>query len=199
MAGDKEKARAIEADQKMRGSVFFGLSTDKKGLEQVYKDLNAEVIAEGERKGWDTERIQRETAKRYAVLDEKYETQYGADFTNRDKGDSALRTAMKESFTWGSGKGAFNLTTSTGDLDLLLSYQNVGLHKDDKNIKGVFESHLAETNAARIQSEHRGIFSSSDKEIDKALAEQYEDAYKNELRDKKLELERTKDFEWDQF
>ncbi len=138
---------------------------------------------------------ERELAERYAALDKRYEDRYRNDFPEDEralgpdgKPESALTSAMRESFTWGSGKAAFNFTTSTADLDILLSYQKVGQHKDDANIDAVFRTHLAETSAARVQYEHRSIWA-GDKEINSALADQYETAYKDRLRDEKLKLE----------
>ncbi|KAB2910722.1 MAG: hypothetical protein F9K40_02045, partial [Kofleriaceae bacterium] len=199
LRGDEKTARTIEADQAMRGSAFFGLKTDKKQLEGVYEQINQEVEKEAKEKGWDTERVQREIAKRYAELDQDYEHKYGFDFpqNKRKPGESALRTAMRDSFTWGTGKGAFNFTTSTGDLDILLSYSDVGLEKDSPDIKKVFQQHRAEVSTARVQIEHRGIFYSDDKEIDKALNAPSEAAYKDALRDEQLALDKQRDKAFD--
>ncbi len=192
----------IEADSAMRGSILG--RTDRGGLEQVYKDVAAEVAKEGEKRDWSAERIQRETAVRFASLDTMYEGLYGEDFDpsqratdKTGKKESAFRTAMRESFTWSTPKAAWNLTTSTGDLDLLLSYHDLGLAKDAPDIKAAWRTHLAESNAARIQIEHRSIFNASDKEIDKALAEQYESAYRDRLRDEKVKVEAERDVDYD--
>jgi hypothetical protein len=195
VASDARKARTIEADQAMRGSVFFGLRTDKKQLEGVYKDIDKEVEQEAKQNGWSTDRVQREIAARYAELDDDYEQKYGADFPKdqRESGESALRTSMRQSFTHGSGKGAYNLTTSTGDLDLLLSYNDVGRKKDSPDIKKVFQQHRAEVSTAKIQTEHRSFFYADDKEIDKALNAPSEAAYRDNLRDESLKLDKARD------
>jgi hypothetical protein len=195
VASDARKARTIEADQAMRGSVFFGLRTDKKQLEGVYKDIDKEVEQEAKQNGWSTDRVQREIAARYAELDDDYEQKYGADFPKdqRESGESALRTSMRQSFTHGSGKGAYNLTTSTGDLDLLLSYNDVGRKKDSPDIKKVFQQHRAEVSTAKIQTEHRSFFYADDKEIDKALNAPSEAAYRDNLRTESLKLDKARD------
>lgn len=201
VAGDVERARAIEADSAMRGSSFFGIFSDRKGVESVFKDIKTEVEREAEEKGWDSERTKREIAARWAAFDKKYEEVYGGGISDESravdpitgKKDSALTTVMKQSFTWGSLHGAANLQTSTADLDILLSYQTVAQKADDPDIKSVFKHHIAEVSAGRVQAEHRGIFSSSDTEENEAIAEMYESAYRDRLRDGKLALQKQRD------
>ncbi len=203
VAGDTDRARVIQADSGMRGSAIFGLSTDKSEVTSVYSDIEAEVQTEGDAKGWSSERREQEIAARYAKFSDNYETQVGGSVPMSErkigpdgKPESALTTVMRQSFTWGSGKGAFNFTTSNADLDELLSYQTVAQNKDSKNIKAVFQQQVATIGAAKVEAEHKSFWYASDDKENAAISSGFEAAYKNQLIDQKLALdkERDKDF-----
>ncbi|MEI4914065.1 hypothetical protein Q8G39_28880, partial [Klebsiella pneumoniae] len=70
--------------------------------------------------------------------------------------------------------------------------------KDDKDIKAVFRHQLAEVSAARIEAEHRSIFYADDDEENDAIAQQYESAYRDRLRDGKLALQKQKEADYAQ-
>ncbi|RKH65327.1 hypothetical protein D7W81_17115 [Corallococcus aberystwythensis] len=169
--GRTEDARAIEMDRAMRGGWFFGLGTDRKAMEGVYDRIRKETEADAQQYGWDTQTFRAELLKRNQAIDASYEKQYGAEWTERTAGESALSAAFHDEM-----KGE--------DLKLI-----EGL-RDDKGLQ---------VDAARIRIEHTSVFYADDKIIRDAMSaegkRQIADARRDGYLDiqERLDIERTLD------
>jgi hypothetical protein len=146
MSDKPEEAQAIEMDRAMRGTFLgTGWGTDRKAMEGVYDRIKKDVEAEGQRNGWTAKMIREEIARRNAGLDGAYEKRYGADWTSREKGESALHAAFRDDM-------------SGSDLKL---------------IEGMADQDWRKVDAARVQLEHESIFYADDKVIRDAMTAQY--------------------------
>lgn len=169
--GRTEDARAIELDRAMRGSWFFGLGTDRKGIEAVYDRVRKETEADAQQYGWDSKTFREELLKRNQAIDASYERQYGKDWTDRAAGESALSAAYHDEL---------------GGEELKLIE---GL-RDDKGLQ---------VDAARIQIEHTSVFYADDKVIRDAMSAEGRRQIADERRDgyldiqERLEIERELD------
>ncbi|MBZ4334585.1 hypothetical protein [Corallococcus sp. AS-1-12] len=165
--GRTEDARAIEMDRAMRGGWFFGLGTDRKAMEGVYDRIRKETEADAQQYGWDTKTFRAELLKRNQAIDVAYEKQYGADWTERTAGESALSAAFHDEM-----QGA--------DLKLI-----EGL-RDDKGLQ---------VDAARIRIEHTSIFYADDKVIRAAMSAQGKRQIADARRDGYLDIQERMDIE----
>ncbi|RKH12574.1 hypothetical protein D7V97_08015 [Corallococcus sp. CA053C] len=165
--GRTEDARAIELDRAMRGSWFFGLGTDRKGIEAVYERVRKETEADAQQYGWDTKTFREELLKRNRGLDASYEKQYGKDWTERAAGESALSAAYRDEMG--------------GDELKLIE----GL-RDDKGLQ---------VDAARIHIEHTSFFYADDKIIRDAMSAEGRRQIADERRDGYLDIQERIDIE----
>ncbi|MCY1042083.1 hypothetical protein OV208_12220 [Corallococcus sp. bb12-1] len=165
--GRTEDARAIELDRAMRGSWFFGLGTDRAGIEAVYDRVRKEAEADAQQYGWDSKTLKEELLKRNAAIDAAYERQYGEDWTERTTGESALSAAYRDEM---------------GGEELKLIE---GL-RDDKGLQ---------VDAARIRIEHTSVLYADDKVIRDAMSAEGRRQLADERRDGYLDIQERLDIE----
>ncbi|RYZ43625.1 MAG: hypothetical protein EOO71_02685 [Myxococcaceae bacterium] len=165
--GRTEDARAIELDRAMRGSWFFGLGTDRKGIEAVYDRVRKETEADAQQYGWDSKTLKQELLKRNKAIDAAYEGQYGKDWTERATGESALGAAYRDEMG--------------GDELKLIE----GL-RDDKGLQ---------VDAARIHIENTSFFYADDKVIRGAMSAEGRRQIADERRDGYLDIQERIDIE----
>ncbi|RYE76492.1 MAG: hypothetical protein EOO74_08350, partial [Myxococcales bacterium] len=159
--GRTEDARAIELDRAMRGSWFFGLGTDRKGIEAVYDRVRKETEADAQQYGWDAKTFREELLKRNRALDAAYEVKYGAEWTDRVGGESALSAAYHDEMG--------------GDELKLIE----GL-RDDKGLQ---------VDAARIHIEHTSFLYADDKVTRDAMSAEGRRQIADERRDGYLDIQ----------
>lgn len=158
-AGNVEKADAIEI--KMAREGFWGPDHEK--IEKVYTRVRDEATAAGDAKGWKTERINAEIAKRSAKMAEEYQG-----VTKR-----GLLDDLHKSFTpdtsgmWDPSQRANVEQYWAGRRDLVM---------------GMATGDLTRADAGKIQIERTGFYA-KDETINKVLALQYSRAYDNARRD----------------
>ncbi|RKH35814.1 hypothetical protein D7Y13_06780 [Corallococcus praedator] len=165
--GRTEDARAIELDRAMRGSWFFGLGTDRAGIEAVYDRVRKETEADAQQYGWDSKTLKAELLKRNKDIDAAYERQYGKDWTGRASGESALSAAYRDEMG--------------GDELKLIE----GL-RDDKGLQ---------VDAARIHIEHTSFFYADDTIIRTAMSAEGRRQIADERRDGYLDIQERIDIE----
>ncbi|WP_147451515.1 hypothetical protein, partial [Corallococcus llansteffanensis] len=165
--GRTEDARAIEMDRAMRGSWFFGLGTDRKGIESVYDRIRKETEADAQQYGWDSKTFREELLKRNQAIDASYEKQYGKDWTERAAGESALSAA----------------------------YHDEMRGEELKLIEGLRDDKGLQVDAARIQIEHTSFFYADDKIIRDAMSAEGRRQIANERRDGYLDIQERIDIE----
>ncbi|MBE4748856.1 hypothetical protein G4177_11860 [Corallococcus sp. ZKHCc1 1396] len=165
--GRTEDARAIELDRAMRGSWFFGLGTDRKGIEAVYDRVRKETEADAQQYGWDAKTFREELLKRNRALDAAYEVKYGTEWTDRVGGESALSVAYRDEMG--------------GDELKLIE----GL-RDDKGLQ---------VDAARIHIEHTSFLYADDKVIRDAMSAEGRRQIADERRDGYLDIQERLDIE----
>ncbi|WP_158625156.1 annexin [Corallococcus terminator] len=165
--GRTEDARAIELERAMRGSWFFGLGTDRQGIEAVYDRVRKETEADAQQYGWDSKTLKAELLKRNRDIDAAYERQYGKDWTERATGESALSAAYRDEM------GGEELKLIEG-------------MRDDKGLQ---------VDAARIRIEHTSFFYADDKIIRGAMSAEGRRQIADERRDGYLDIQERLDIE----
>jgi hypothetical protein len=164
LESDTIKADAIAADKAMHGGwLGLGVGTDRKAIEDIYTQMDAELEAESDAKGWDSAKLKLEKSKRRKALDAKYGETYKDQLKDLKvkEGQSLLQAAYEDEM-------------SGAELRLIQ-----GLHDQD-DIKA---------NAARIRIEHDGLIYSDDKVITGAVQAAYKNEYKDRKRDLNLDID----------
>lgn len=144
--GKVAEADAIALDEAMRGGFWGDIGTDEAQIEQTYKTIRAEVLAQAQREGWSSEKMEAEVARRNAEVEAAFETRYGNDYRAPGQTGSALRIA-------------FEGDLSGPELDLANALQ---------------DNNLAKADAARIEIERQSVVYADDEVINGVLKSQYE-------------------------
>src|SRR5262249_36051643 len=77
LQSDTIQADAVAADKAMHGGwLGLGVGTDRKAIEDIYTQMDAELEQEADRKGWDGAKLKLERSKRRKALDDKYGEKY---------------------------------------------------------------------------------------------------------------------------
>ncbi|MFL6312772.1 MAG: hypothetical protein ACJ71W_11790 [Terriglobales bacterium] len=80
MNSDSESADVIAIDQAMHGGwLGLGLGTDRKGIEDVYAQQQAELEQQAAAKGWDSAKLKQEIDNLHARIGLKYKDKYKVD------------------------------------------------------------------------------------------------------------------------
>ncbi|HZE22712.1 MAG TPA: hypothetical protein VE054_01860, partial [Blattabacteriaceae bacterium] len=80
MNSDSESADVIAIDQAMHGGwLGLGLGTDRKGIEEVYAQQQAELEQQAAAKGWDSAKLKQEIDNLHARIGLKYKDKYKVD------------------------------------------------------------------------------------------------------------------------
>ena len=80
MNSDSESADMIAIDQAMHGGwLGLGLGTDRKGIEDVYAQQQAELEQQAAAKGWDSAKLKQEIDNLHARIGLKYKDKYNVD------------------------------------------------------------------------------------------------------------------------
>jgi hypothetical protein len=164
LESDTIKADAVAADKAMHGGwLGLGVGTDRKGIEDIYTQMDSELEAEADAKGWDSAKLKLEKSKRRKALDSKYGNLYENQLKDLKKREdqSLLQAAYEDEM-------------SGAELRLIQ-----GLHDQD-DIKA---------NAAKIRIEHDGIVYSDDKVMTGAVQAAYKTEYKDRKRDLNLDID----------
>ncbi|HZH03889.1 MAG TPA: hypothetical protein VEY30_08905, partial [Myxococcaceae bacterium] len=154
--GRKDDARAVEADQAMRGGWFFGLGTNRKGLENIYDKIDKEVQKEAEEGGHSSAWVRAEVKKRNAAYEQSFERNYGKAWASKKThaGQSALQAAYHDEM-------------SGADLDVV-----TGLHEQD----------YTKADTARVAAEHKSLWA-DDEVMNKAMNAQAQRDFADHSRD----------------
>lgn len=162
--GNKEKADAIEIKVAREG--FWGPDHEK--IEQVYTRVRDEATQDGDAKGWKTEQINAEIARRTGKMATEY-----AGYTKR-----GLMDDLEKSFNpptdqiWDPAQREAAKQYWAGRRDLVM---------------GLATGDLTRADAGKIQIERTGFYA-KDETINKVLALQYSRAYDNARRDALVEF-----------
>jgi len=83
LSSDSESADAIALDQAMHGGwLGLGLGTDRKGIEDVYAQQQAELEQKAAAKGWDTAKLKKEIGNLHARVGQIYKDKYKVDLSS---------------------------------------------------------------------------------------------------------------------